>query len=54
MKTPFKLKNGNKPKKSTFFGVKIDLKKLFEHSPIGIIGKKAKRAYKTYKANKPK
>ena len=30
------------------------LKKLFEHSPTGRIIKKAKKAYKTYKANKPK
>ena len=54
MSTPFKLRSGNKPEKSGFFGVKIDLKKLFEHSPVGRITKKAKKAYETYKYNKPK
>mgnify|MGYP003153542694 CR=1 FL=1 len=61
MSTPFKLKSGNKPEKSGFFGVKIDLKKLFEHSPTGRLYKKGsrlykkgKKAYEAYKANKPK
>ena len=44
MSTPFKLKSGNKPK--------INIKKLFEYSPIGRIVKKAKKAYKTYKSQK--
>ena len=50
MNTPFKLKSGNKPEKSKFFGVKNNLKKLFEHSPTGRIYKIAKKAYKTYKS----
>ncbi len=54
MSTPFKLKSGNKPEKSGFFGVNVDLKKLFSSSPAGRIVKKAKKAYNVYKANKPK
>ena len=48
MSTPFKLKSGNNPDKKGFFGT------LYEHSAIGRIIKKAKKAYKTYTANKPK
>tara|TARA_R100001594_G_scaffold40358_1_gene72213 strand:- start:501 stop:647 length:147 start_codon:yes stop_codon:yes gene_type:complete len=48
MSTPFKLKSGNNPDKKGFFGT------LYEHSAIGRIIKKAKKAYKIYKANKPK
>tara|TARA_R100001082_G_scaffold31101_1_gene15751 strand:- start:688 stop:852 length:165 start_codon:yes stop_codon:yes gene_type:complete len=54
MSTHFKLKSGNKPEKSKFFGVKNYFKNLFEHSQVGRITEKAKKAYKTYKANKPK
>ena len=55
MNTPFKLKSGNKPEKSEFFGnLEKGIKKLFEHSPVGRITKKAKKAYESYKANKPK
>ena len=54
MSKPFKLKSGNKPEKSKFFGVKINLKKLFEKSPTGRLYKKGKKAYEAYKANKPK
>jgi hypothetical protein len=48
MNKPFKLRNGNKPDKKGFFGT------LIEISPMGRFVKKAKKAYKTYKANKPK
>ena len=47
MRTPFKLKSGNKPDKKGFFGTLIE-------TPMGKFVKKVKKAYKTYKANKPK
>ena len=46
MSTPFKLKSGNNPIKSKFFGI--------VPPAIDRLIKKAKKAYKTYKANKPK